>query len=84
MPSDGMYKGEVVVSLQCKLNNSAIKVSLRDPEIKKEDGGYRLIEGSNEVCISNRDVESIVQIGSGYGIYYGKSNLMIGIIFWAA
>lgn len=85
MPSDGVYKGVVDVSIQSKDSNSSITVSLKNPEVRKFCAGFYLTRGDDKVCLSNIDIETIEQLDPNvFIIKYSNSKLVAGIVFWAA
>ena len=85
MPSDGKYKGGIDISLQSKQNNTSIGVCLKNPDVSRQCACWCLKDGENIVRISNVDVEAVEQISPKvYQIRYGKSNLVVAIVFWAA
>lgn len=90
MPSDGKYCGSIDFSLQSKLNNSGVIITMTNPDIRQNLAGWYFTEGDNEICISDINIEKIevlrvTQTQQSYMVYYGNgSNLMAGIVFHAA
>jgi hypothetical protein len=85
---EGMYDGDVLVSLQSSKNNSSMRSIFRNPRFIKSPAGTYIKSRTNKTCVSSLNVKDAVMIDSrddykSCKIIYDNTDIVLTVVFMA-